>query len=83
MTITKEVSLYDFEAWSGGLDTLNRLKEHGVISQVENYLEEVFCEGATETDINDFLWFEEDLIYSEILEMTEEEYKALPEWDGF
>lgn len=67
-----EESLHDFQAWSGGKDTLNELKDMDVenpgmdfVDQVETLIEEAF-EGTipTEVQINDFLWFERDYIMS-------------------
>lgn len=51
-----------FEAWSGGNSwkqvVLN--SSEGVIDYVDSLLNELFGEdsSATETDINDFLWFD-------------------------
>lgn len=58
-----ESSLENFPAWSGGKDTLLTLIEKGDVDIVENFLEDVFFENTpTETEINDFLWFERDTI---------------------
>jgi len=63
MKYTKETSLRDFEAWSGGEDTLKVLTEKGDCEAVESLIEEAFySEPPTETDVNDFLWFERDFI---------------------
>ena len=58
-----ETSLYDFPAWSGGKDTLDTIIEKGDCQEVEELIETVFFDqDTTETDINDFLWFERDTI---------------------
>lgn len=60
-----EDSLDNFEAWSGGKDTLDTLREKGDVDSVESLIEELQnCEGETwsETEVNDFLWFERDTI---------------------
>lgn len=67
-----EESLRDFKAWSGGRDTLEILKELDKVEEVENYINECFTE-VSDTDINDFLWFEHDFIFLELLGYTEEE----------
>lgn len=67
-----EEELKNFRAWSGGLDTLNELRELDKIEEVENYINDCM-ENASETDINDFLWFERDYIFEEILGIEEEE----------
>ena len=67
MKVTYEFSLCDFKAWSGGADTLRKIEkfdlEHdGAMEQAEQYIEEHLGDEATETEVNDFLWFEEDAI---------------------
>ena len=58
-----ETSLESFEAWSGGKDTLDVLIEKGDCDSVEDLIEEQsYDNGWTETEINDFLWFERDII---------------------
>lgn len=65
MKYVVEVSLDNFEAWSGGKDTLDTLREKGDCDAVECLIEELASasgEGWTDTYINDFLWFERDTI---------------------
>lgn len=63
MKIISEISLADFEAWSGGRDTLDVLIEKDLCDQLENMLEnDIFLDGCTDTDLNDLLWFERDTI---------------------
>ena len=57
-----ETSLENFEAWSGGRDTLEVLIEKGLCDTVEACLEEALGEDISDTDINDTLWFERDEI---------------------
>lgn len=58
-----EESLENFEAWSGGKDTLDTLRERNDCDAVECLIEDAFCdETPTDTDINDFLWFDRDTI---------------------
>ena len=57
-----ETSLENFEAWSGGRDTLEVLIEKGLCDTVEACLEEALGEDISDTDINDTLWFERDMI---------------------
>ena len=59
MKITSELNLADFDFWSGAKDhsfTYSELKE------LEYQLEELFQDGATETQINDIFWFEEEML---------------------
>lgn len=70
MRYITETNLQYFKAWSGGLETLKDLKElckvknnWEPIDQIDEYLDEFTFETTpTETQINDFLWFERDFI---------------------
>ena len=57
-----ETSLENFEAWSGGRDTLDTLIEKGLCDTVEACLEEILDGDASDTYINDILWMERDMI---------------------
>ena len=61
MKITKEISLRNFEGWSGAVDTLNTLTDEQK-DALEANLEELDPDGMDETILNDFLWFENDTI---------------------
>lgn len=58
--------------WFGAVDTLNNIVKHDKENELIYLLEEVFPEGATETEINDFLWFDDEYIY-ECLEIQLED----------
>ena len=72
MRYTVEEKLQNFKAWSGAVTTLNLLISINRTEEVESYINECM-EGATDTDINDFLWFESDFIFNELLGLSEEE----------
>ena len=58
-----ETSLENFEAWSGGRDTLEVLIDKGLCDTVENILNDIYADEApTDTEINDTLWFSRDEI---------------------
>ena len=61
MKIYKEMSADNFEFWSGARDTVKELTEDQ-LSEVWEMLEEMYPDGAEDTAINDFFWFEEDTI---------------------
>ena len=63
MTITYELDLNRFEAWSGAKDTLERIQREGKCAELENVLEELYPDGMTETELNDLLWFEPETVY--------------------
>ena len=62
MKIIMETSLENFEAWSGGRDTLNTLREKDLCDRLEFILDELYPDGMTDTELNDLLWFEDDTI---------------------
>ena len=63
MTITYELDLNSFEAWSGATDTLDRIQREGKCGELENILEELYPDGMTETELNDLLWFDSESVY--------------------
>jgi len=76
MTYKVESSLWDFQAWSGGKDTLDTLKEKNDVDSVEQLIDDVFLESdTTDGDINDFLWFERDAIAEHLGYKDWEEYE--------
>ena len=63
MTITYELDLNSFQAWSGAKDTLERIQREGKCEALENILEELYPDGMTETELNDLLWFDSESVY--------------------
>lgn len=61
MKVITEMSLNDFNFWSGGIDTVEELTSDE-LNTIQSYLEEIYPDGLTETEINDFLWLERDFI---------------------
>ena len=61
MKILKEESLTNFNFWSGAKDTVKYLTTEE-IEIIESILEDGNPEGMSETEINDFFWFEENTI---------------------
>ena len=61
MKIYTEKSLNEFDFWSGAKDTVKYLTEDE-INQIETILEDCFPDGMSDTEINDFFWFEDDTI---------------------
>ena len=54
-------------SWSGAIDTLKAIAEADKEEELMEFLEEVFSESVpTETEVNDFLWFESDYIYESL-----------------
>lgn len=70
MTYKVEKSLKDFDFWSGAILNAKNLTDEE-FDTIENYLEGF--ELMTETEINDFFWFEMGFWATEILGTTEDE----------
>jgi len=61
MKIITETSLSDFEFWGGAVDVAKRLTK-SEFDIVETYLEQNYSEGLTDTEINDFFWFDTETV---------------------
>ena len=75
MKIYREISIADFDAWSGGEDTLDRIIRNDKTDEFESILEEEYPDGIDETDLNDLLRFESAWIYEMLGMKTDEEIK--------
>jgi len=72
MKTFNEISISNFQAWSGAKDTQKRIIEEDKESEFDALIEELYPDGLSETQLNDILWFEEDWIF-EMLGIKEEE----------
>ena len=74
MEIRREINGFNELAdmvWSGAVDTIADIQNANKEDEFMNFLEAVFCdEVPTDTEVNDFIWFERDYIY-ENLGLTE------------
>lgn len=73
MKITYELDLVHFNAWSGAVETLDKIINERKTEEFESLLEELYPEGMSETDLNDLLWFESDWIFKSLGMIEEEE----------
>lgn len=68
---TRIYSINDFyalkeAAWSGAVYTLDEIEEKGKEEELIDYLNDIISSyenGIEETMLNDFLWFDSDVIY--------------------
>lgn len=74
MEIKKDYDFNDLKknSWSGAIDTLETIEENEKEEELMTLLENTFEDVPTETEVNDFLWFEDDFIFEE-LEIIREE----------
>ena len=63
MKVFKEMSLWEFEAWSGAEETIRIIVENDKEEEFEQLIEELFPEGIDETNLNDLLRVEDDWIF--------------------
>lgn len=61
MLIHSEMRLRDFKFWSGGADNANCLT-YEQLDILEEILTDIFPSGVDEVQLNDLLWFDEDII---------------------
>lgn len=76
MKIVNEMPLRDFKFWSGAKDTVAGLT-NDQFDLLEEKLEEEYPDGMTDTEINNFFWFNRNII-REWLELNE-----YPKWYVF
>ena len=70
MEIKKEINgFYELAdmVWSGAIDTIANIQNANKENEFMDFLEMVFCDDVpTDTEVNDFIWFERDYIYENI-----------------
>jgi hypothetical protein len=69
------LTLSNFDAWSGAKDTKETIIQAGKERDFEYLIEELYPDGITDTQLNDLLWFDSEWIFESlgIDEESEEE----------
>ena len=64
MYYTVEFDIHSFEFWGGATSTIESVRELDKLDELEALIIDVFSPSDTvsETDINDFVWFEDEMI---------------------
>lgn len=75
MRIYSELDLNTFEAWSGAVNTLDRIRREGKCGELESVLEENY-EEIDKTELNDLLWFEPETVYEWVGLRTESQIES-------
>ena len=53
--------------WSGAVDTIADIQNANKENEFMDFLEMIFCDDVpTDTEVNDFIWFEREYIYENI-----------------
>ena len=63
MKLIIETSLRDFQAWSGAVETKERILKEGKEEEFEMLIDELCYKCPTATELNDYLWFDSEEIY--------------------
>jgi len=71
MIMLSNLSLRNFDAWSGAKETKEAIIKNGKTEEFNSLMSELYPNGLTETEINDLLRFEKDWIF-EILNIETE-----------
>ena len=82
MKIYEEISLRNFQFWSGGKESADDFTFEQ-LDQVEAILEDLYPEGMSDTAINDLFWFEPNTIREWLGMPTEEQEEAKIEIDKY
>lgn len=64
--------LQGYEPWSGARDTWRNLEKYDCLDALEQFIDEVYYDESAgegvinETDLNDLLWFEPEVVYEAV-----------------
>ena len=98
MYIKQDMNFNDLmnNCWSGAIDTLKTIEEHDKENELMELLEEQWLEEVpTMTEINDYLWFEDEAIFEalgiseaeeekeDVLEENESDFLQYTSFDSF
>lgn len=72
-TFNENTTLETFDAWSGAVETKDRIINEGKADDFDSLIEELYPDGLSETQLNDLLWFDEDWIFENLGIDNEEE----------
>ena len=73
MKVTMDINFSDFQSWSGATDTQKTIIENNKENEFESLLEELFPDGMTDTELNDYMWFNSESIFEQLGIKEEEE----------
>ena len=76
MKITKEISIEEFEGWSGAENTLDKIISEGKAQEFEFILEDLYPEGMDEIQLNDLMLYEPEWCFEAVGIRTESEIES-------
>lgn len=76
MKVYNEMSIRDFEAWSGAVDTKDKIIANDKEDEFDALIKELYPDGIDETQLNDILWFDDEWVLESlgIYEDEEEDF---------
>lgn len=72
MKVYKEISLQEFDFWSGAKYTAQKIEDANKWDELENLFSELYPDGVDETTLNDILWMDSDWVL-ESLDIQDED----------
>lgn len=66
MKVVSEISLINFDAWSGAKDTKQVIIDNNMVEEFNSLIEELYPDGLTDTQLNDLLWFDDAFIFESL-----------------
>ena len=66
MKIFMDLSIENFNAWSGATYAKDRIIKENKIEEFDQLIEECYPNGLSETELNDLLWFDSDWIFESL-----------------
>jgi hypothetical protein len=73
MKITSEISISDFNAWSGAKDTKQTIIDNDKEVEFDSLIEKLYPDGIDETKLNYILWFNYEWVFEQLGISEEEE----------
>ena len=64
--INENLSISDFEAWSGAKDTKETIIDNNKEHEFDSLIEELYPDGLTDTQLNDLLWHDSDWVLEQL-----------------
>jgi hypothetical protein len=66
MKVYKEISLHEFEAWSGAKHIKQIIIDENKAVEFNVLIQELYPNGIDETTLNDILWFDDDWVFEQL-----------------
>ena len=60
------ISLTDYRPWSGAVDTFEKIRKEDKMDELDAFIEEMYPDGLTDTELNDLLWFEPEYVFDNL-----------------